>query len=72
MGTGSHKPGEAFKLKCVAKNGPEVNFLSNQVSISAIFHQQEDVDYFEVEKEYVVDFMRLAGGHPPGEAGSGS
>lgn len=70
MGTGSHKPGEAFKLKCVAKNGLEVTFLSNEVSISAIFHKQEDADYFDIEKEFLVDFMPIAGGHPTGERGS--
>lgn len=70
MGTGSHKPGEVFSVRCVAKSGPKVSFLSKDVSISAIFHQQEDADYFDVEKEYAVDFLPITSGHPIGSVGS--
>jgi len=72
MGGGGHKPGEVFQVKCVAKDGPEVTFLSNEVSISAIFHQQEDVDYYNLERNYVVTFVPVAPQHLSGETGSGS
>lgn len=70
MGGGGHKPGEVFSVRCIAKSGPKVSFLSNDVSISAIFHQQEDADYFDVKREYVVDFMPVTGSHPAGQRGS--
>lgn len=64
--SGPGRPGIMFKAKCVARDGPQLTFLSHEISITSTFHQQEDADYFQVGKEYAIGFNPAASGDSGG------
>jgi hypothetical protein len=64
---GGHRPGEPIKVRCAAKSGLSVDFLSDAVSVEILFTKPEDADYFTVGTDYVVVFTP-AGGDIPGQS----
>jgi hypothetical protein len=54
MGTGGHRPGEVYAVKCTSNDGTRVTFEGTEVMVTYIFSSPAKAEYYKVGTDYVL------------------